>query len=129
MVHTNYKGFKCDECEFARVTKGKLKETKELIDSGVFYPCDYPGCLKSDNLKGNLYTHRFRVHKISRPMAKKKEWFLWVLKILWVYNWGCIFISHYLIKFSSEKSAQRPEYHLFLGPFNIQFSTRICCSC
>ena len=110
-------------------SKTQPKEHKESIHSGVLYPWDYPGCSKSYSLKGNLYAHRFRVHRISRPMARKKDLFLWVLKILWVHNWGCIFVSKYIIKFSFEKSTQRLEYHLFLGPFNIQFSTRICSSC
>ena len=69
-MHLNVKDFKCDECEFATVSKNKLDVHKRSIHDGVLYYCDYPSCTKSYNLKGNLDAHRLRVHKIARPNAE-----------------------------------------------------------
>ena len=70
LMHLNVKDFKCDECDFATITKNKLDVHKRSVHDGVLYYCDYPGCTKSYNLKGNLDAHRLRVHKISRPNAE-----------------------------------------------------------
>ena len=66
-VHLNVKDFKCEKCDFASACKNKLKLHITSIHDGVMYSCDYVGCTKSYNLKGNLDAHRFRVHKIARP--------------------------------------------------------------
>ena len=66
-IHLNVKDFKCDKCDFASASKDKLKVHITSIHDGVMYSCDYVGCTKSYNLKGNLDAHRFRVHKIARP--------------------------------------------------------------
>jgi hypothetical protein len=68
--HLGIKDFKCDLCDYANADQTKLIIHKKSIHEGILYHCDYPNCTKSYNLKGNLYAHRFRVHKISRPMAK-----------------------------------------------------------
>ena len=66
-IHLNVKNFKCDTCDYATASKGKLRLHKISIHDGVLYHCNYPACTKSYNLKGNLDAHRFRVHKIARP--------------------------------------------------------------
>ena len=68
--HLGIKDFKCDLCDFACTNMSKLNIHKKSIHEGILYYCDYSGCTKSYNLKGNLDAHRFRVHKISRPDAK-----------------------------------------------------------
>lgn len=66
-MHLNVKDFKCDHCDYASARKSALTSHVEIIHKGVTFECDYPGCSKSYGLRGNLYAHRFRVHKIPRP--------------------------------------------------------------
>merc|ERR1711884_912268 len=73
IMHLNIKNFKCDQCDFATGRKGTLNSHKVSVHDGVMHPCDYPMCTKSYNFKGNLYAHRFRVHKIPRPKDNDKN--------------------------------------------------------
>ena len=69
-IHLNVKTLKCDQCDFATNYKTALAEHKAAQHLGVMFDCDFPGCSKSYNLKGNLDAHRWRVHKIPRPNSK-----------------------------------------------------------
>ena len=71
--HLGLKNFKCDKCDWTGVSRDKLNIHNRSIHEGVLYYCDYPGCTKSYNLRGNLDAHRFRVHRITRPNAKPNE--------------------------------------------------------
>jgi len=72
-VHLNVRSFKCELCDYAGTSKIRLRYHIEGTHKGIMYDCDYPGCSKSYNFKGNLYAHRFRVHKIPRPLAKQQN--------------------------------------------------------
>ena len=66
-IHLGFKDFKCDQCDASYVFSKALVDHKKTQHSGIMYSCDYPGCTKSYNAKGNLDAHRKRVHKIARP--------------------------------------------------------------
>ena len=69
-VHLNVRTLKCDQCDFSTNYSGSLGEHKAAAHDGVMFDCDHPGCNKSYNARGNLYAHRWRVHKIPRPNSK-----------------------------------------------------------
>ena len=71
--HLDIKDIKCDKCDYATADKKNLNAHKKSIHEGVLYHCDFLGCTKSYNLKGNLDAHKMRVHKISRPNAKSDQ--------------------------------------------------------
>ena len=71
-IHLNKKDFKCDQCDFATARRGQLRVHIKSIHDGLLFSCDYPGCSKSYNLKGNLDAHKQRVHKIKRPLQKSE---------------------------------------------------------
>ena len=66
-IHLGFKDFKCDKCDASYEFSSALSDHKKTQHSGIMYSCDYPGCDKSYNAKGNLDAHRKRVHKIARP--------------------------------------------------------------
>ena len=66
-IHLGIKNYKCDQCDASYEFSLALMNHKRTQHSGIMYSCDYPGCTKSYNAKGNLDAHRKRVHKIARP--------------------------------------------------------------
>ena len=69
-IHLNVRSLKCDQCDYSTNYSSSLSEHIQAAHQGVMFDCDYPGCTKSYNAKGNLYAHRWRVHKIPRPYSK-----------------------------------------------------------
>ena len=69
-THLSKREIKCEQCEYTTNYPHSLKKHMEAIHLGIMYDCDYPGCTKSYNKKGNLDAHKSRVHKIPTPKAK-----------------------------------------------------------
>ena len=65
-VHLGLKDFKCDLCDFEAAYHNTLREHILTIHEGVMYRCDYPGCTKEMNRKGNLDAHKKSAHGILR---------------------------------------------------------------
>ena len=72
-IHLGIKDFACDQCDYKCGRQATLTYHKNAIHSGQMFDCDYPGCTKSYNAKGNLDAHRFRVHKIPRPKQLQQQ--------------------------------------------------------
>ena len=72
-IHLNIRELKCDQCDFATNRKPHLKEHKQAIHEGIAYECDFPGCVKSYNLKRNLDAHRWTSHKIPKSAIHAKS--------------------------------------------------------
>ena len=71
-VHLQVKDIQCDQCDYTCSLKKHLQQHKIQNHSNISYTCDYPGCNKSYPIKGNYDAHRWRVHKIPRPKARKQ---------------------------------------------------------
>ena len=69
-IHLGVKTLKCDQCDYASNFASAISEHIKAKHLGILFDCDYPGCSKSYDKKGNLDAHRWRVHKIPRPKAK-----------------------------------------------------------
>lgn len=69
-THTFEKPYECKQCDYKCADSMRLKKHIESIHQNIMYDCDYLGCTKSYNDRGNLYAHRWRVHKIPRPKQK-----------------------------------------------------------
>ena len=69
-IHLGVKTLKCDQCDYASNFSSAITEHIKAKHLGILFDCDYPGCDKSYDKKGNLDAHRWRVHKIPRPTYK-----------------------------------------------------------
>ena len=62
--HLGVFDIKCEICDFKTVSKGHLHAHWRRVHGNEEYKCDYPGCNKSYGVRGNLYAHKKRVHKV-----------------------------------------------------------------
>ena len=72
-VHLKIRNFKCDQCDTACPTKGKLEVHKKSIHERILIHCDFPGCTKSFNYRGNLNAHKYKIHKIPRSNTESSD--------------------------------------------------------
>ena len=54
----------CDICGYKTASKEQLKKHTKQVHGTEEYKCDYPGCNKSYGVRGNIYAHKKRVHKV-----------------------------------------------------------------
>ena len=66
VVHEGLKDLKCDLCDFESGHWETIRQHKQTIHEGIMYHCDYPGCSKQMNRKGNLDQHKKTAHGIAR---------------------------------------------------------------
>ena len=72
-IHLGIKEFKCDQCDFECAYRNNFIEHKNSVHKGIMYRCDYPGCTKEMNRKGNLDVHKKTAHGISRPSERNSN--------------------------------------------------------
>ena len=64
MIHLGIKDVSCDICGYKTASKEQLKKHIKRVHGTEEYKCDYPGCNKSYGIRGNMYAHKKRVHKV-----------------------------------------------------------------
>ena len=58
---------RCTFCDYEANYKETLKLHIDTIHKGIMFRCDFPGCTKEMNRKGNLDVHKYNSHGIPRP--------------------------------------------------------------
>ena len=69
--HLKKLDFQCPHCDYKNARKAVLKRHIAGKHEGFLVTCDYPGCSKSYDRKGNLDAHKKKVHGIARPNDPK----------------------------------------------------------
>ena len=58
---------RCQFCDYEAKYTTTLKSHINSVHKGIIYRCDFPGCTKEMNRKGNLDVHKYNSHGIPRP--------------------------------------------------------------
>ena len=58
---------RCQFCDYEAKYTTTLKSHINSVHKGIIYRCDFPGCTKEMNRKGNLDVHKYNSHGIPMP--------------------------------------------------------------
>ena len=58
---------RCQFCDYEAKYTTTLKSHINSVHKGIIYRCDFPGCMKEMNRKGNLDVHKYNSHGIPMP--------------------------------------------------------------